>query len=348
MLENIVVQKYQGAEFLVDVPVSINIWIRPECQQKQYEVVRKAKPSTIFLISDGGRNEEEWQAISKNRNLYDTGIDWTCTVYKLYETENQGMYAEGRRSRELIWSKVDRCIFLEDDVLPSVSFFRYCAELLERYKDDLRVSVICGMNHLGVYDATTADYFFSRQGSIWGYASWKRTYQAYGDISYKDDPYAMRLLKQRLRHNPSFWKKVQGYAKDPKYGGHTPGSEFLFEMSMYAQNQLQIIPRKNMVCNIGATKNSAHSDSLHLLPKGIRQVFEMKTYEVPFPLHHPNYVIHDVEYEKKRNYIMAYNNPWVSKKYWIEQTLLLMRHGYWKKAVLRIANRIHKKVKTEK
>ena len=161
--------------FLVDVPVRINIWIRPDCQRKQFEVLKQARPSIMFLISAGGRNENEWEAIRANRAMFDSEIDWECTVYKLYEEENNGLYAMAAKCRELVWSMVDRCIFLEDDLLPSVSYFRYCAELLEKYKDDLRVSVICGMNHLGICEDVNADYFFSRQGSIWGTATWKRS-----------------------------------------------------------------------------------------------------------------------------------------------------------------------------
>lgn len=71
-------------EFLIDVPVQINIWIRPECQKKQFEVIKKVRPSILFLVSDGGRNEAEWNAIKINRKLYDENIDWNCKVYKLY------------------------------------------------------------------------------------------------------------------------------------------------------------------------------------------------------------------------------------------------------------------------
>lgn len=348
MMENVIVQNYTGQAYLVDVPVCINLWIRPQCQRLQFEVIKKARPSILFLISDGGRTETEWQAIFQNRALYDEEIDWDCTVYKMYEKENQGLYAMDRKSFDLVWKVVDRCIFLEDDILPSVSFFPYCKELLERYKDDLRVNVICGMNHLGVYEAASSDYFFSRQGSIWGFAIWKRTCEAYRDFSYAKDPYIMGLLKQRTRHNARFWQKIQGYADNPCYGGHPAGSEFLFELSMYSQNQLQIVPKKNMICNIGATEEAAHSHSLYLLPKGIRQVFNMKTYELEFPLRHPTYVIPDVEYEKKRNQIMAYNNPWISKKYWLEQMVLLIRYGHGREVLQRVTDRIHKKYKVEK
>lgn len=299
-------------DFLVDVPVRINIWIRPECQRKQFEIIKKARPSILFLVSDGGRNEKEWEAIYQNRKLYDEEIDWNCTIYKVYEEKNNGLYTMGVKTRELVWSKVDRCIFLEDDILPTVGFFRYCAELLEKYKDDTRISTICGMNHLGTYDAPKSDYFFARQGSIWGTATWKRVHDMRDGINYADDPYVLDLLRQRTRHNEIFWKKIVGYTQNEKYGGHIPGGEFYVEFAMYGHNQLQIIPKKNMICNIGCTEDAAHSLALNRMPKGIRRVFNMKTYEMEFPMKHAKYVIPDVEYEKKRNRIMAYNHPFIA------------------------------------
>ena len=83
--------------FLVDVPVRVNIWIRPTCQIRQFEILKQARPSIMFLISDGGRNEKEWEAIHKNREIFDTQIDWECTIYKLYEEKNNGLYTMSRK-----------------------------------------------------------------------------------------------------------------------------------------------------------------------------------------------------------------------------------------------------------
>ena len=99
--------------YLIDVPVKINIWTRPECQRKQFEVIKQARPSILFVTSDGGRNEREWQLIYQNRKIYDEEIDWDCKVYKLYMDHNLGMYAMGEKRTELIWNTVDRCIMLE-------------------------------------------------------------------------------------------------------------------------------------------------------------------------------------------------------------------------------------------
>lgn len=298
-------------KYLVDVPVKINVWIRTECQRRQFNIIKKARPSILFIVSDAGRSDKENEIIEFNRKIVED-IDWECTVYKLYEEENQGMYAMGLKTHELVWSHVDRCIFLEDDILPSVSYFRFCEELLERFKDDKRVNVICGMNHLGIYEDTNTDYFFSRQGSIWGYATWKRTYKTYSNFEYGKDPYIMQLLEQRTKHNKIFWNKIQAYAKQENYEGHKAWTEFFLEFGMYGYNQLQIIPKKNMICNIGCDNNSSHSGNLDILPRGIRRVFNMDLYELEFPMKHPQFVIPDIKYEKARNRIMAYNYPFIS------------------------------------
>lgn len=111
--------------YLVDVPVKINIWIRTECQKKQFDVIKEARPSILFIQSDGGRNQKEWDAIYQNRKLIDEGIDWECTVYRLYEEKNNGLYTMSQKIDQLVWSKVNECIFLEDDQVPAVSYFKF-------------------------------------------------------------------------------------------------------------------------------------------------------------------------------------------------------------------------------
>lgn len=327
--------------YLVDVPVRVNIWIRPECQRRQFEVLKEARPSILFLISDGGRNEKEWEAINGNRAMFDEEVDWECTIYKMYEDKNNGLYTMGKKMSELVWSKVDRCIFLEDDILPSISFFRYCSDLLERYKDDLRVSVICGFNHLGVYDDVTSDYFFSRQGAIWGTATWKRTFDLRdSEFKYGSDPYTMKLLEQRTKHNRISWKRIQAYTKQKYYEGHVAGGEFWHEFNMYGHNQLQIVPKKNLISNIGCTENSFHADKIDSMPRGIRCVFNSKTYELEFPLKHNDYIIPDVYYEKKRNRIMGYNHPVINAYRKMERLLIKIKHGDFKYIVRKLMQRI--------
>ena len=313
--------------YLVDVPVRINIWIIPDCQKEQFEVIKKARPSILFIQSDGGRTEEEWKAIYQNRKLVDEGIDWECTVYRFYENENLGLYKMGHKVLDFIWKIVDRCILLEDDQIPTVSFFRFCAELLERYKDDERIECICGVNQLESWRDADSDYFFSRQGSIWGVATWKRVAININNRDYLNSDYVKHLLKQRTSKNKTIWKRIVGYSKSTYYEGHVASLEFLFELDMYSQNRLQIIPKKNMISYIGANNRSEHADELKMLPRGIRRVFNMKIYEIEFPLNNPEYVIPDIKYEKYRNRVMGYNFPWIVFVRKMERLFLMIRYG---------------------
>ena len=330
--------------YLTNVPVKVNIWIRPDCQRKQFEVLKQARPSIMFLQSDGGRNEKEWEAIRQNRAIFDKEIDWECMVYKLYEEKNNGLYAMGRKTGQLIWSTVDRCIFLEDDFVPSVSYFKFCEELLEKYKDDTRINAICAMTHTGTWDRASSDYFFSETGSIWGMATWKRTYDLRASaFNYTEDNYSLDLLKERAKDDKYFVERVLGYAKNETYGGHVAGAEFFHALEVYGHNQLFIVPKKNMMCNIGCTPDSAHAADYNLLPRATRKIFNMKTYEYDFPLKHPFYVIADKKYSKAERKIMAYDRPFINFCRRIESAFLVLKYkgfkGLFKKIKKVITNK---------
>ena len=322
--------------YLVDVPVRVSVWIRPEAQRKQFEVLKEARPSTMFLISDGGRNEAEWEALRQNRAIFENEIDWECTVYKIFEEKNNGLYTMSRKGADLIWSKVDRCIFLEDDNIVSVSYFKYAAELLEKYKDDTRIVSICAMNHAGVWEKASSDYFFSERGPICGQAMWKRSYESRDlSLEYAKDSYVMNLLRKKLKGTSDFWNTVEGYAKNPIFGGHIPGGEFLSRLLVHSQHQLYVVPKYNMMSNIGCTENSEHAAEYKLLPHDVRKIFNAKTYEYEFPLKHPEYVIPDGDYLEYEEKVLCKNRPIGAFFRKVETLFLYFKYrgikGVWRK-----------------
>ncbi len=334
--------------WLVDVPVRVNIWIRPECQKRQFEVLKQARPSIMFLISDGGRNDKEWEAIHQNRKLFDENIDWECTVYKIYEDKNNGLYTMGQKACELIWQKVEYCIFLEDDYIPSVSYFSFCAVLLEKYKEDERIEAICGMNHCGKWEDATSDYFFATEGSIWGMAYWKSRYELRDpEHTYAQDSYVMKLLSQHTKEDQTFWNTLKGYAENHRHGNHIAGGEFYHRFEIYAQHRLYIIPKYNMIKNIGCTSDGAHATEYKLMPRGIRQVFDMETYEYEMPLKHPKYVIADMDYSKARARIMAVGHPFIQKARRIESLFLHVKYKGVSKILDKIKSSQRNKTKQE-
>ena len=287
--------------FLVDVPVLLFVFVRPDTLSKVFDVIKEAKPSKLFLVSDGPRknNINDRKKINESRKIVEI-IDWDCEVHRVYFDVNQGMYITFKKAMDYVFERVDRCIFLEDDVVTSVSFFDYCRQMLEKYRDDFRINMVSGMNHTGVYSEPNSDYFFTKGASIWGFALWKRTYELFYDFSYGEDAYSFGCIKENAKKYKSFQKALAGYLYNQNYNGHPAGPEFYLGFTMFSQHQLTIVPTKNMVCNIGYGEGNTHFGSnLNFLPKAIQKLFNMETYEIEFPIKHPKYVVEDERYEDR-------------------------------------------------
>ena len=112
---------------LVDVPVLILFFNRPQQLSQVFEQVKKARPSRLFLYQDGARNERDLPGIEACREIV-SQIDWECEVERLYQEKNFGCDPSEYLSQRWAFSMVDKCIVLEDDDVPSQSFFPFCKE----------------------------------------------------------------------------------------------------------------------------------------------------------------------------------------------------------------------------
>lgn len=327
--------------YLVDVPVAIQAFVRPEQLAKQWEVIKQARPSILFIQSDGPRETvpTDRELIAKSREVV-ADVDWDCTVYRLYEEENIGMYGMMYKASAYIWEKVDRCIFLEDDQVPSVSFFRFCADLLEKYKDDLRIDRITGVNLCGVWEDTPDDYFFARVPASSGIATWRRSYEAQDrKLSYGQNPYAMAHIGRDL---PWYLKKqFQSFAKTGTYANHGPGFEFYTRHAEYLQNKLIIVAKYNQIANNGVGVGSTHTaKTMSAMPKRLHKLYGMQTYEYEFPLKHPAFIFPDTKFEREREKQLGVASRAQSFFSTIERSIRLIFAGDGRKVLAGFRKRI--------
>lgn len=333
--------------YLVDVPVAIQAFVRPQMLAKQWAVIKEARPSILFVRSDGPRDTVPTDAelIRQSRAITED-IDWECTVYRLYEEKNIGMYGMMKKCPPFIWEKVDRCIFLEDDLIPSVSFFRFCAELLEKYKDDLRIERITGTNFCNQWDDTPDDYFFARVPTSSGTAMWRRSYMARDlELTYAKNPYVMAHVKKNI---PWYLREqFVAFATKGTYANHTPGGEFFTRHAEYLQNQLILVPKYNMISHTGVGAGSTHTGkSMAAIPKALQKQYGLTAHELQFPLKHPAFVFPDVRFEKEREKLLGVSSRW--QNFWrkVERTFRLLFSGESSKLIHGIKKRLHKQ--TEK
>lgn len=325
----------------IDVAVLILFFNRPEHLKKVFEEVRKARPSRLFLYQDGPRSDKDLDGIMKCREVVDN-IDWECDVQRMYQERNYGCDPSEYISQKWAFSMADKCIVLEDDDVPSQSFFPFCKEMLDRYEHDTRITMIAGFNSDEVTEGVPDDYFFTSVFSIWGWASWRRVVDQWDEhYTFLDDPYAMLQLTNLVRQR-RFRADFIPMCRDHRASGKA-FYETIFWASMLLNNGLAIMPTRNLINNMGVTADSTHfTSSLDTIPRRLRRMFTMKRYELQFPLRHPRYVIENVAYKESVYRTNAWGHPWIKVARSLEELYRNMLHGNFRNIGRSIIRRLDK------
>lgn len=301
--------------FKTDIAVAMFFFNRPDTLKTVFESVREAQPSKLYLIQDGARanRPKDVENIAKCREVV-SNIDWECEVVHDYSGINLGCGKRIFTGLSNVFMHEEYAAIVEDDIVIGESFLPFCKEICERYKDDQRIHMISGMNHLGVYEECPYDYFFSQGGgAIWGWATWARCWNELDwNMEAVSNNYIVDCLKNGNTPN-NVGKVIAERASVIRRGilkGVSPTFWSLhFGLYGYLGSRLNIVPKYNLISNIGLTGDSAHAtDSVNKLVKRIRVVFFSKIYKMPNKLKHPKYVIDDQVYMKKQNAIM--NPSW--------------------------------------
>jgi hypothetical protein len=155
-------------DFQLKTPVAFLVFNRPESTIKVFEEIRRARPPRLLVAADGTRADRPGEAekCAAVRAIIDT-VDWPCEVLKNYSDVNLGCKVRVSSGLDWVFEQVEEAIILEDDCLPHPTFFRFCEELLERYRYDERVGIISGDNFLFGVRRTQDSYYFSRYAHIW-------------------------------------------------------------------------------------------------------------------------------------------------------------------------------------
>lgn len=293
-------------------PVLLIFFNRPATFQAVFDAVKAARPEKLFLACDGPRSDHPQDAeyIQQCKTIVED-IDWACEVHTNYATENLGCGM--RPQTAILWAFefVDRLVVLEDDCVPHKSFFPYMEDLLERYKDDERIGLICGFNHFLNWDCGNDSYFYTKVGPMGGaWGSWKRVWEQY-DYSLNDvnDPRIQKLLQNDITFKRAKKKKVSNFVETAaKLREHVNLSywDVQFGYLKYAQSMLSIVPRVSLASNIGLGADSTHAQNAkNTMPS----IFFAAERPFSFPMQHPRVIICDHAYDDKVDSLWGYPNP---------------------------------------
>ena len=257
---------------------------RPELTNRVIDEIRKAKPEKLYFAVDGPRlkNSRDIEKCDEVKNLIGR-VDWQCDIKTLFSEKNLGCKLGPYSAMKWFFENVEEGIVLEDDVLPDVSFFYFCQDLLNYYREDNRVGTISGNNfHRDI--EIEGSYCFSKYSQTWGWATWRRVWEKYDiDIKSWPDLRNEKWLKSILK-NPLarfYWTLIF----DSVYSNKINSAwDYQWTFMSFANNFLTIIPKVNLASNIGI----GNADATHTKQKN--KLASIDSEEVSFPLTHPKFV----------------------------------------------------------
>lgn len=236
---------------MFNIPVVVIIFNRPELAQRLVEALESVRPGVIYVISDGPRagvvGEEE--KVRASREIFES-LPWNCNVVTNYASENLGCMERITTGLDWVFGEVDRAVILEDDCIPSQSFFQFCEELLERYEKDERVLSISGAR-LAPEVNTHVDYCFSRYAFCWGWATWARGWAKFDKkMASYDEIRNTEFLRALLggRRQELYWRRIL----DSVMRGRIDSWAYRWTFAHWINGGLSVVPRVNLISNRGA------------------------------------------------------------------------------------------------
>lgn len=289
-------------EFKLAAPVVLLIFNRPQQTQSVFDRIREAQPENLFIVADGPRSDRpDESAKCQAARTITENIDWDCTVRRNYSDQNLGCKKRVSSGLEWVFDQCPEAIILEDDCLPHPSFFRYCAELLEKYREDERVASISGDNFQFGRRWTPESYYFSRHPHVWGWASWRRVWRHY-DVEMKSWPEARDrgwLYDYfRDRKMAQYWTETF----ESVYRGKIDTWDHQWTYNCWRLGGLAALPEVNLISNIGFGKDATHT-------RRQSKFSALDTGALEFPLRHPASVSRHAEadqYTERQNYKMDF------------------------------------------
>jgi len=270
--------------FVTDItltsPVLFLIFNRPETTQQVFSAIRKAKPPRLYVAADGPRSDypNEDEKCEHSRKIA-TNVDWDCEVKTLFRDQNIGCRLAVGQAIYWFFEQEPEGIILEDDCLPSQSFFWFCQEMLEYFRNDKAVGVICGFYSNELEYKPSASFFFSRYLRVWGWAGWRRSNEGY------DSNINLLIEKQNtwkkdiFSHTDIFLKRYWQDMFEEVGSGKIDTWDIQLQYLLWQKKQQVIVSSKNLVQNIGWAQGA------HPLTKDHNH--ELATSEINFPLTGP-------------------------------------------------------------
>jgi hypothetical protein len=273
-------------------PVAFLIFNRPETTARVFTEIAMARPPKLLVVADGPRPDRPGEAerCATARAIIKQ-VNWDCEVLTNFSEANLGCKRRVSSGIDWVFEQVEEAIILEDDCLPDPTFFRFCQELLERYRYDQRIGMIGGVNFQFGRRRNHDSYYFSKYVHIWGWASWRDRWAGSYDVTMakwpriRDEGWLADMVGNA--HEAAYWQKIF----ERVHRGEIDTWDYQWVFANWLEGRMSILPTVNIITNIGFDKNATHTTVASDLANLARE-------PICFPLTHPLGIFTNIQADK--------------------------------------------------
>lgn len=237
--------------------ILLMVYIKPSTTLKVINRLREIQAPKIY-ISINVPLKKKFE-IKKNKKVIEIikTIDWKCKIVLKKRKKHVDAYTSYKDAINWFFKNENEGIILEDDTLPNKSFFYFCEKMLKIYRNDKRISQVCGSSFINK-KIIKDKYSFSNYTLCWGYATWKRSIKDF-DEKMKDWPYLkknnylFKIIKDKKF--VEYWRDIF----DIQYSKKFRAWDYIWLYSNWKKNKFSIIPHKHLIKNIGFVKEATHT-----------------------------------------------------------------------------------------
>ena len=232
----------------INSPILYCCYNRLDLIKKSIKHIQNIDCKKIYLAIDGPKNTQ----LEKNKNKkiieFLNKVKFKSKKVFLIRKKNLGCKLSISGAIDWFFKFEESGIILEDDMIPSKSFFKFCDFALKKYSDCEKIMMISGTNYLGE-KIISNKYFFSEHFLIWGWATWKRSWKKY-DVEmkkWKNTKVKNKLKKRYDRNEYNFLKnRFNSFFTD-----YSDTWDIQWYFACILNKGLTVMPEANLVSNIG-------------------------------------------------------------------------------------------------
>jgi hypothetical protein len=277
-------------DFQLTTPVAFIIFNRMDTTERVFAEIAKAKPPKLLVVGDGPRADRsgEVDKVATTRAII-KHVDWDCEVLTNFSEVNLGCRLRVSTGIDWVFEQVETAIILEDDCLPDPTFFRFCQEMLERYRYNHRIGMISGDNFQLGRRRNNDSYYFSKYVHVWGWASWRDRWAGSYDVTMAGWP---RLRDEGWlddvvgsKREAAYWRNIF----ERVHRGEIDTWDYQWLFANWVEGRMSILPAVNMISNIGFDKNATHTKAAD------GDLSNLPCHHISFPLTHPPGIFRNIQ-----------------------------------------------------